>query len=121
MANFLVERDARTDVVRCVISGFLADADAEALAAQLGQQVQLSRNRGRPLRMLFDNEHGSVFSASAAQALVQLRGSYRPQDRTAVVVSDNIHKLQTRRNASEGTEMFVSAVEAMAWLTAPEA
>lgn len=121
MMNFSIDRDARNDIVTIRIIGFLNDADAEALTTQLAQQVQLSRNRGRPLRMLFDNQHGSVFSASAAQALGQLRGTAHPGDRSAVVVSDSIHKLQTKRNAGGGTETFVSTAEAMAWLTSPEA
>lgn len=119
--NFSIDRDARNDIVTIRIIGFLNDADADAMAAQLAQQVQLSRNRGRPLRVLFDNQHGSVFSVSAAQALVQLRGTSHPGDRSAVVVSDSIHKLQAKRNASGVTATFVSTAEAIAWLTSPEA
>jgi hypothetical protein len=97
------------------------DADAEALAAQLAGEVQITRRRGLPLRLLFDNRQGSVFSSKAADALVQLKANYRPRDRTAVLVSDGLHKLQTKRNSSEGTQIFVSEPEAMIWLTARDA
>ena len=121
MANFSVERDRGTDIVTCLVTGFLADEGAEALLAQLTHQMRISRQNVRPFRLLFDNRMGSVFSAKAAQTAAQLKGSPDSRDRTAVIVSDSLHKLQAKRNASEKTQIFSTEPEARAWLTSSEA
>ena len=118
MAGFTVERDVGTDIVTCRIDGFLSDADAELLVVRLKQEVQIARGKGTPMRLVFDNRLGSVFSATATQALMQMKPAYHPQDRIAVLISDTLHKLQTKRNSSDGTETFASEPEAIAWLGA---
>ena len=48
MANFSVERDRGSDIVTCLVTGFLSDDEAEALLVQLKHQLQISRQGARP-------------------------------------------------------------------------
>ena len=118
MAAFEVKTDADSGVVICSVYGFLPDEQAEMLATALLDAVTAARHRGPALRLLFDNRQGAVFSAKAAGALQILKASSTAKDRTAVLVSDSINKLQTKRMAGQGTEVFISETAAMMWLKA---
>lgn len=118
MPAFDVSRTSDEDIILCRIYRFLADSEAELLVAALSPLITTSRRHHRPIRMLFDNRQGAVFSAKAAHALMLLREARDDRDRTAVLVSDNINKLQAKRTAGPGTEVFVSEPEAMQWLQA---
>ena len=115
-----VRHAADTGIVYCSVKGFLSDSESEAFAAELVTKLSAARRASRiGLRMLFDNREGNVFSAKAAEALNVLRAMHDPlRDRAAVLVANSVNKLQAKRTASIGTEIFLSEAAAITWLTA---
>jgi hypothetical protein len=118
MTAFEVKTDSGSGIVSCCVYGFLPDDQAEKLADTLASAVTAARRTNTSLRLLFDNRQGAVFSAKAAKALEILKAGYDPRDRTAVLVSDSINKLQAKRTAGRGTEVFLSEFAAITWLKA---
>jgi hypothetical protein len=118
MAAFEVKTEPDSGIVSCCVYGFLPDDQAENLATALFGAITEVRRSGASVRLLFDNRQGAVFSAKAAKALEMLKTGYDPRDRTAVLVSDSINKLQAKRTAGRGTEVFLSESAAMTWLKA---
>jgi hypothetical protein len=118
MTAFEISTEQESGIVTCCVHGFLPDEEAEHLATDLHRAVLAARREGAALRLLFDNRQGAVFSAKAAKALEVLRDTYDPRDRTAVLVSDSLHKMQAKRTAGRGTEPFLSESAALTWLKA---
>jgi hypothetical protein len=116
--TFEVRTDTQSRIVTCRVHGFLPDDEAEPLAASLLAAITDVRRSGAPLRLLFDNRQGAVFSAKGAEALGALKPTYDVRDRTAVLVCDSLHKLQAKRSAGRGTEVFISESAAVTWLKA---
>jgi len=118
MTAFEIKTGIETGIVSCCVVGFLPDDEAKQLAIALSDAMSAARRNKMPLRLLFDNRQGAVFSAKAAEALVVLKGEYDERDRTAVLVSNSINKLQAKRTAGRGTEIFLSESAAITWLKA---
>ena len=116
MAAFDVKTDPGSGILCCRIYRFLSDEEVQKLAAALLATVTAARRRHGTIRLLFDNRLGAVFSAKAAEMLVVLRDGRNDRDKTAVLVSDSINKLQTKRTAGPCTKVFMSEADAMAWL-----
>jgi hypothetical protein len=115
-----VRQAVDTGIIRCSVKGFLTDSESVAFAAELLTKLSAARRvSSTGLRILFDNREGNVFSAKAADALNVLRSTHDPlHDRTAVLVANSVNKLQAKRTASQGTEIFLSEAAAITWLTA---
>lgn len=119
MANYSLDQDPATGVITCRVLDFISDAEAQALARDIRVMAQGSRHARGTVRMLFDNQRGKVFSSAAMQALGgDLKATRCSGDRTAILVSCSLNKMQAKRAMSEGSEVFLSESAAMTWLTA---
>ena len=120
MATHTLTWDEENGILKCKVVGFLSEDEAKDLAADLIRMVPIARRKSGRMLVLFDNQQGTVFSARAAEALQVLKTTNRPGDRTAVLVSDNLHKLQATMLKSEAIELFGTEAEAVAWLLSPD-
>lgn len=111
--------DENDGILICRLHGFLHDDAAQLFGRDLAEAAAGARRHNRPLLFLVDNREGSVVSPVAAAALAdQLNASKQPGDRTAIIVSDSLSKLQAKRVTTTEHDVFVSEAEARAWLTA---
>lgn len=113
---FEVDHDVARGIITCRIRTFLSDDHAIDMADTLQRAIARVRARHDHIRMLIDNRAGSVFSVAATEAMDRIREGHHPRDRTAVLASSSLHRMQAVRKMTAGTDVFMSEDEAMAWL-----
>lgn len=117
MSNYTLTWNAGSKIVILRVTGFVPDAEAEVMAAELLRMANMARREAGFLRVLFDNSKGAVFPPKAAEALAFLKTILSPADRNAVLVAGSLNRLQADRNRSANTRLFDTETDAMAWLT----
>jgi hypothetical protein len=116
---FTIDYDDRDGILVCRLIGFLEEGDAQRFGIALSEGIRQARGKHTQLLVLLDNREGRVASQSAATDLIErLRHEKRPGDRTAIIVSDSLSKLQAKRVTTTEHEIFVSENAARTWLTA---
>lgn len=118
MQPFEVDHDVARGLVTCRIRTFLSDDNAIDMAEALQRAIARVRVRHDHIRMLIDNRAGSVFSVAAIEAMDRIREGHHPADRTAVLASSSLHRMQAMRKMTAGTDVFMSEDEALTWLLA---
>lgn len=117
--TFALVLDGVTGLVTLRIKGALDAADSERMAEAFSTILAEIRKRGSVLRMLWDNREGTIFSAGPLEKVTaQLRDTYQPGDRTAILVSSSLMKAEARTRTNERHAIFLSETAAMTWLNA---
>lgn len=116
---FTIDYEEHDGILVCRLIGFLEEEAAQQFGIALSEGIRKARTRHDQLLVLLDNREGRVASQSAAADLIErLRTEKRPGDRTAIIVSDSLSKLQAKRVATTEHEIFISENAARTWLTA---
>lgn len=116
---FALALDGATGLVTLRIKGSIDAADSEQLAQGFSTVLAEARKRAQPLRILWDNREGMIFSSGPLEKLTtQLRDAYQPGDRTAILVSSSLMKAEARTRTNERHAIFLSETAAMTWLNA---
>lgn len=114
-----IEYDQGDGILICRLRGFLDEGATAVLARDLSAAIARIRQANQPILYLVDNREGRVVAPAAASALAaHLESTKRPGDRTAIVVSNSLSKLQAKRVTTTDHEVFVSENAARTWLTA---
>lgn len=118
-SGFALALDGATGLVTLRIKGSVDAAEGEQLAQGFATILAEARKRAPALRILWDNREGMIFSSGPLQKLTeQLRDAYQPGDRTAILVSSSLMKVEARTRTNERHAIFLSETAAMTWLNA---
>lgn len=116
---FALALDGATGLITLRIKGSIDAVEGEQLAQGFSNVLAEARKRAQPLRILWDNREGMIFSSGPLEKLTtQLRHAYQPGDRTAILVSSSLMKAEARTRTNERHAIFLSETAAMTWLNA---
>lgn len=117
--NFALALDGASGLITLRIKGSIDVAESEQLAQGFSTILAEARKRPHPLRILWDNREGTIFSSGPLEKVTsQLRDTYQPGDRTAILVSSSLMKAEARARTNERHAIFLSETAAMTWLNA---
>lgn len=116
---FALALDGASGLITLRIKGAVDAAEGEQMAQAFPAVLAEARKRAQPLRILWDNREGMIFSSGPLeQVTAQLRDAYLPGDRTAILVSSSLMKAEARTRTNERHAIFLSETAAMTWLNA---
>ena len=114
--------DEATGVLRMKVTGTWTLPEIERYGQEAGRRFAAARAEAGALRLLIDCSAGYICPADLVQPLARAGMQYiRQDDRTAVLVTSSLLKLQIKRMLGADGEpvgMFMSENAAITWLTA---